>query len=633
MENEKRYLFNIISAVLKGSAVPFLMDGLDYGILFEIAEKQTMTNILCAGLRDIFLPEKIKAMHNQSLKKQKKSFAEYEGFVDFLCEKGIKCLPVGGVALRGLYANPFYRESRDYDILIYANERDSALSAAEKYGFSVERECLNCDYLVKGGCRVALRTDYYGLDVWEKAVYQKSCLYAMSAEDRYICALYTLKKAIDENRGQVKLLTDVFVLNFAFDGIFDRDYIKGEAERLCFAELEGQINEMYRSLFLEEKDVACDNELVEKLFSDFPRKLPPRYLSPEKLKAIKRIKNVLFTAGAVCFVAIVVAMIVFFDNNFSMTETSTSKAESDTQQSEEISEEASEPFVSYNDGLYYGNTADGLPDGNGKMVYNSGDVYEGGFTKGVKNGYGVLSFHIGGRYEGNFDMGVPNGEGTLYYASGDVLSGEFTEWTEDWRATGECKFMKKNDDGFDTYTGRIVEGKLDGNWTVAYADGDSYSGEIKAGKKNGNGTYVWVSDTSPKPEFTGSWENDVIKEGEYKDSLGTYIGAFLDGKFSGNGKYVYANGDVYEGEFEKGLPSDDNGVLKYKKGGKYEGRFSNGLFHGTGTLTYANGDKVTGTFSKGLLQGEARFYYHDKGLWQTVVYKDGKIKEYKDTIK
>lgn len=206
MENENIYLFKIISAALKGSAVPYLMDDIDYAVLFQTAARQGLTNFLCEGLKEIFLPEKISASHKEAVALQKAAHRDYHRFLHLFAAGAapMPCIPVGGAALRGLYPDPTLRESRDFDILIDPADREKARDFAVKSGFSHVRECEGADYFFKPpATRIVLKTDYLGLNLWAKAQRSdKGLLYGLSPEDRYVAALYALKTAIDAGRGK-----------------------------------------------------------------------------------------------------------------------------------------------------------------------------------------------------------------------------------------------------------------------------------------------------------------------------------------------------------------------------------------------------------------------------------------------
>ena len=52
---------------------------------------------------------------------------------------------------------------------------------------------------------------------------------------------------------------------------------------------------------------------------------------------------------------------------------------------------------------YTGNFSDGLPEGNGKIVFDNGDKYEGEFYEGKIEGEGTMTFQNGSVYKGEFE--------------------------------------------------------------------------------------------------------------------------------------------------------------------------------------------------------------------------------------
>ena len=77
------------------------------------------------------------------------------------------------------------------------------------------------------------------------------------------------------------------------------------------------------------------------------------------------------------------------------------------------------------------------------------------------------------------------------------------------------------------YIGEWQDGKLHGQGTYTWADGDNYVGEFKGGKQHGQGTYNYAN-------------------GE------KYVGEWQDGKKHGQGIYTDVNGDKYVGEWQDG---------------------------------------------------------------------------------
>ena len=93
----------------------------------------------------------------------------------------------------------------------------------------------------------------------------------------------------------------------------------------------------------------------------------------------------------------------------------------------------------------------------------------------------------------------------------------------------------------------------------------------------------------------------------------------------------FANGDIYEGQFENGL-RHGNGTLKFANGKNnvYVGEFKNDKFEGKGILT-VNDNIYEGPFLNGLLQngfGYAKMANGDiyEGQFENGLPKKGSLK-------
>ncbi|MBA0670957.1 hypothetical protein Goklo_024492, partial [Gossypium klotzschianum] len=72
---------------------------------------------------------------------------------------------------------------------------------------------------------------------------------------------------------------------------------------------------------------------------------------------------------------------------------------------------------------------------------------------------------------------------------------------------------------------------------------------------------------------------------------------------------VYSNGDVYEGEFDKGKCSG-SGVYHYYMSGRYEGDWVDGKYDGYGVETWARGSRYRGQFRQGLRHGFGVYWFY-----------------------
>ena len=104
-------------------------------------------------------------------------------------------------------------------------------------------------------------------------------------------------------------------------------------------------------------------------------------------------------------------------------------------------------------------------------------------------------------------------------------------------------------------------------------DNGYYEGEIKDGKPYGFGTYRWNN-------------GDV------------YTGEYVKGIRHGKGKFVYANGNYYDGDWVDGK-YHGHGIYHWNDGDQFEGEWQNDKRHGSGKWTYANGNYYTGVWEHG----------------------------------
>ena len=110
--------------------------------------------------------------------------------------------------------------------------------------------------------------------------------------------------------------------------------------------------------------------------------------------------------------------------------------------------------------------------------------------------------------------------------------------------------------------------------------------------------------------YDGQWSPTGLRHG-----LGTqidvkgvyYFGYWCDDKKNGRGRILYVNGTLYEGDF-KNDEYHGYGTLKaqaryYDDVSEYVGGFENGIKHGKGKETKESGEIYDGDFVKGVRKG------------------------------
>ncbi len=157
-------------------------------------------------------------------------------------------------------------------------------------------------------------------------------------------------------------------------------------------------------------------------------------------------------------------------------------------------------------GIYKGEMQDGVPCGNGCIVYNYDDgleraFYSGKLSSALPNGYGNLYFKYESEndsYNGGFKDGLFDSESDLYKKSGETWRGVFTEG----RFEGEDNTIAIGGFAIETYRGLFKNDILIKGEHVIYAEKYSYNGEFKDKLPHGYGTEK-ISETS----WTGFFAN------------------------------------------------------------------------------------------------------------------------------
>ncbi len=122
----------------------------------------------------------------------------------------------------------------------------------------------------------------------------------------------------------------------------------------------------------------------------------------------------------------------------------------------------------------------GLKIGNETKLYPNGEKYEGQFLNGKKHGFGKQTFARDDEFKrdyyiGEFKDDERNGNGKLVWKSGEVYEGEFVDGLRSGNGTNFYARGEK-------YEGQWINDKLNGFGKQTFArdsNGDSYIGEFK----------------------------------------------------------------------------------------------------------------------------------------------------------
>lgn len=244
---------------------------------------------------------------------------------------------------------------------------------------------------------------------------------------------------------------------------------------------------------------------------------------------------------------------------------------------------------------YEGNFLNDKKNGKG-TEYNSdlNYYYEGNWENGLYQGFGFLISDTGTQFEGQFEKGEIKGFGTKTNSNGEVLKGD---WKNSDLLSGEdCTYLSN---GKTKYSGSIVDGKFEGAGIYTDETGTTYEGSFSGNQRTGLGQQVYPDGSVYTGYYFGNQRNGL---GSFSFSNGMeYEGGFLDGAFYGTG-YLSAEeneeitiiaSDDWDG---LSIPDNSDGATT-SDGGPL---FASVKLPKTGKILFSNGDMWEGYMSNGM---------------------------------
>lgn len=296
--------------------------------------------------------------------------------------------------------------------------------------------------------------------------------------------------------------------------------------------------------------------------------------------------------------------------------------------------------------------------GQGRIVYDSGNVYDGQWEHDKRSGVGRFEYACGDVYEGEWSMGMYHGQGK--YTGRQHGSDEYEgEWEAD-KPHGHGRYLYR--DSGDVYDGQWVRGMRDGEGRIITPHGQVYEGLYECGERvrvalskehflagaDERGVRIRIFTAAitceriTKADLAKAWyegesypsdESGLVIAGRVRHGHGemhhdcgnVYVGQFEHDQRSGRGTYTYACGDVYVGEWKDGMYHGEGSYTGSPNGGggdSYEGEWQADKPHGHGRYTYAaRGDVYDGQWVEGRCHGVGRYISADG------VSKDGEWRE------
>ena len=95
---------------------------------------------------------------------------------------------------------------------------------------------------------------------------------------------------------------------------------------------------------------------------------------------------------------------------------------------------------------YLGEVKNGMANGGGVGIFDTGGIYKGNWKDNQRHGEGTYTWKDGHKYEGNFVEGVREGQGAYYWSSGEKYEGE---WKNNMRNGQGVLYDKDNNVSYD----------------------------------------------------------------------------------------------------------------------------------------------------------------------------------------
>ena len=219
----------------------------------------------------------------------------------------------------------------------------------------------------------------------------------------------------------------------------------------------------------------------------------------------------------------------------------------------------------------------GLRNGHGiSNLYLNDELYstnEGKYFNDQRKGYSVYKNIMRSyKYVGEYKDGKLNGQGTYTWDNGNKFVGEFKDGTANGQGTMTWVYGDK-------YVGEYKDGKRNGQGTYTWDDGVKFVGEYKDNKRDGLGTMTWVNGDEEVAIFTDDELVKIISSTcPFSCEFGCIIGDCNGGlKVTDRtiGTYVYNNGDAYVGQWLNNK-QDGKGVYTFSDRTTKEGIWSYG---------------------------------------------------------
>lgn len=209
----------------------------------------------------------------------------------------------------------------------------------------------------------------------------------------------------------------------------------------------------------------------------------------------------------------------------------------------------------------------------------------------------VDCFYNDNLFTGTLVNGIPEGQGIIVYTKSNItFEGLFHEGKIADQPNG--KFIQRTGNNVIVYTGAFKNNNPCGHGKLEFMNKYIYEGDIVNNKKHGKGKITYLTDgTIYEGDFVNDKKHGKGKLSNYKNGF-VYEGDFDNDKKHGKGKYInFNNNTVYEGDFDNDKKHGKGKFINYNNNSTYEGDFVNDRKNGKGkTIKYNDNSIYEGDF-------------------------------------
>ena len=260
------------------------------------------------------------------------------------------------------------------------------------------------------------------------------------------------------------------------------------------------------------------------------------------------------------------------------------------------------------DFTYEGGFKYGLPDGDGEIKWNNGDIIKGKFIKG--NLFGNVYVKTNNiNFEGNYIYSIIDGPIKNIHMNNDEKLLWNNQFTVIEGKIQEPKIMYNEKEIELTEENRCIVSEADLK-RIEFDEEDiillfKFICKIRKlslpsyeqPRVSEDGIYIPISNNLQNVKL--AFPNDETFEGQVQKISGTKYMLI-------KGDYCWTNNQKYKGKFEKNRFCDENAELIYPDNCKYTGGFKNGLFEGYGKFVNQRNDIYEGNFKEGQIKNSIK---------------------------